>query len=108
MFCFNKRDTWGAHNTGSHAFRFKNNLIDTKLFLKDFNYNHFDKISTQISKIQAQLSVITRTRNNQAQDQIRELNDKLQFWYQAEENYWNQRNRDNDLRFEDKNTVYFH
>ncbi|XP_026383593.1 uncharacterized protein LOC113279099 [Papaver somniferum] len=52
--------------------------------------------------------MITRNRSSQNSTQVRGLTKKLKFWYQAEEDFWKQRHRDDNIRFDDRNTAYFH
>lgn len=102
------KTNWGNQVSGSSVFKLIRFLIDTKHVLKDWNCNHFGNITIQITRIQSQLSMITRNRGMQNSSQVKEFTDELKFWYDAEADFWKQMNMDTHLKYDDRNTTYFH
>lgn len=64
------KDNWKCNIQGSYGFRLTRGLAETKNILREWNYNQFGNISTQISKLESQLAQLTRTINPQNNSRI--------------------------------------
>lgn len=102
------KSSWQHTHTGSAAFKHCKFLFGTKQSLRKWNYEHFGNISTQIAKNESQISNLLVDGHNMSSDVIIDLNKRLTFWYDAEEDYWKQRCKDDFFKLGDRNTRYFH
>ncbi|XP_026410582.1 uncharacterized protein LOC113305796 [Papaver somniferum] len=82
---------WKGNTNGSASFILANCLHNTKYCLKNWNYQHFGNINSQISNLEFQLSNLTRTVSNHNDIRVVELTRKLKYWYDVEEDFWRQR-----------------
>ncbi|XP_026420439.1 uncharacterized protein LOC113316486 [Papaver somniferum] len=99
---------WKCNTNGSSAFQLTHCLKNAKVGLRLWNYHYFGNCNTQISNLEAQLSVLTSTSNQQNNNRVNDLTQKLKYWYDVEADYWKQRGKYDSLLMDDRNNAYFH
>lgn len=83
-------------------------MCDAKVVLKDWNHNTFGNINTQIRKIVCQIQDLESRNSVHDRNIIIELKHSLEHWYNVEHAFWVQRGKEDALKYDDRNTAYFH
>ncbi|XP_026399356.1 uncharacterized protein LOC113295223 [Papaver somniferum] len=102
-------NNWKSQSNGSDAFKHKISLKQVRYALRDWNYNIFGNVQSNLNDIRGQIESlhsqgIVDTSNNLLSDLLKQLN----YWQNIEEDFWKQRAKDDLIKFDDRNTRYFH
>ncbi|XP_026410499.1 uncharacterized protein LOC113305701 [Papaver somniferum] len=103
------RDNWKTSERGSHAYFHSMSLRNVKYVLRDWNIIIFGNIQSKITYFQSQLEYLSgNVANHVNLNEIRDTEASLNHWYGIQQDHYMQRAKENVLKFDDRNTKYFH
>ncbi|XP_026416777.1 uncharacterized protein LOC113312235 [Papaver somniferum] len=100
-------NAWSVNVIGSHAYKLKAKLLNTKKGLKGWNKISFGNIQTNIKTTREELAD-HQTFSPSDSSSTSRLRSRLEYLYNLEELYWKDKSREICLLERDRNSPYFH